>query len=192
MSDSADVLSGDTVDHVASAQARLLAQFQDKPNWTAILTALIAPVQDLESSAQQLLLLTSIDDSFGLQLDNIGAIIGEPRQGFDDTAYRLHLKARVFLNRSSGTPEDILGMFSVLTGAALELTEFFPAALELVVPEAALDVTLAPYFAKFLQQAKAAGVGAIFRWSPAVGTETFGFAGSDGQGFNDGEFSSAS
>jgi Protein of unknown function (DUF2612) len=187
-----DVVTAGTVDHVQSALNRLLAQFQKKDNWTSLLTAMVTQVNDLEASAQQIKTLTSIDNSFGSQLDVIGGIVGEPRQGFGDVIYRLHLKAKVFLDHSSGTAEDILQMFSALTsGASLELDEFFPAAIVVRILGVALDPMLATYFSKFLAQTRAAGVGSTFHFTPVDPTLAFTFASGPGLGFNAGAFSSA-
>jgi hypothetical protein len=175
---------------------RLLNQFQALPGWTAILTAVLEQFDDLEDSSTQLGLLSAIDQNVGLQLDNIGALIGEARQGFDDVVYRLHLKARVFLNKGSGTAPEILRMFDTLLGGTvdLRLEDEYPATFSLHTEDsAALDGTLAPYLATFLAQARAAGVRSIFHWTIVPPDETFAFSeDSEGLGFDDGTLSLAS
>jgi hypothetical protein len=188
-----------TVAPVGNAEAgtrRLLNQFQNLPGWEAILSALLEQFDELEDSSTQLGVLSAIDRNVGAQLDNIGALIGEPREGFDDVVYRLHLKARVFLNKGSGTAPEILRMFDTLLGGAvdLRLEDEYPATFSLHTEDsAALDGTLAPYLATFLSQARAAGVRSIFHWTVVPPSETFAFyESSEGLGFDDGTLSMAS
>jgi hypothetical protein len=181
------------VGHVEKALDLLIEQYKGLPNIEAFMTALANETQAALDAANQLFSLTSIDDSQGVNLDNIGARVGEPRQGFDDVVYRLHLKARILLNRSSGTTEDILGLFATLLGpdATLTLQEFFPAALWLTIGGLALDPTLAPYLVNFLRSAKVGGVRPILQWSENLPEQTFAFAGGPGIGFDSGVWASA-
>ena len=51
----------------------------------------------------------------GAQLDVLGRIVGEARLGDPDANYRLRIKAGILLNVSSGTPEELLAIFRLLT-----------------------------------------------------------------------------
>lgn len=184
------------VTNVLTALARLIEQYRSatlQPNIQALVGVFAAETQVLTDAASSLATITSIDDSQGVQLDNIGAIVGEPRQGFDDVPYRLHLKARVLLNRSSGTIPEILALFELLLGDAvtLTLTEGYPAGFTLAVGGMPVDDTLAGYLWAFLQEAKDAGVRAILEWSPDDDSSTFCFAGGNGLGFEAGVWASA-
>lgn len=177
--------------HTTVALQRLLDQFQGLPNWEALLGAIAEQAQNLETVGEQLATLPSIADSVGAQLDNIGDLIGEPRQGFSDAVYRLHLTARVFLNKGSGTIPEILRMFATILEApeGLRLVERFPAAFELHTEDAvAVPNDTAGYLARFLTEARAAGVASRFFWSAVAPELAFGFEDSDGLGFDDGEF----
>jgi hypothetical protein len=178
---------------VAVAVDRLAFQFKDKANIVALLSALVGPTQTLDDVAGQLADLVSINDSAGVQLDHIGENIGEGRQGFDDATYRLHLKARILLNHSSGTVPEILALFEALlgSGALLTMHEDFPAALRLTVSNIALDETFVNYLVNFLREAKAGGVRAILEWTNNPLAATFTFAGGGGAGFDSGIFASA-
>lgn len=180
------------VGHVAAALDRLVLQFKDKPNVVAMVSALAATVQDLETAATDLATLTSIDQSMGTQLDVLGAVLNEPRQGFDDGAYRLHLKARAWLNRSSGLGEDIYSLFvSLLPGVQVRAVEYWPASFELRVDGIQLDTVVAEYLVAILREAKAAGVKAILRWLNAPPAGSFCFAAGPGLGFDSGIWASA-
>ena len=65
-------------------------------------------IQDLEDSSFEVLLNRWIDTAVGVQLDGVGAIVGEAREGRGDDEYRLAIKARIQINFSEATPEDIL------------------------------------------------------------------------------------
>jgi hypothetical protein len=172
---------------------KLVEQYRNKANLAALLTVIATEADELHTVFGDLGRLNSIDDNVGVQLDHIGAKIGEPRLGWDDGVYRLHLKARVILNRSSGTTPDILRLFRQLMGDGVQcsLKEFFPAGFELRLGGLAVDNALAPYLVKFLGLAKAGGVKAILRWLNSTTEDAFTFAGGVGKGFNDGVFASA-
>lgn len=195
--DIAEANNPDVVDHVASAKARLIEQFKSQPNMVALVGIFAKQVQDLEAADIQLKTLNTIADSFGVQLDNLGKLLGETRGGFDDVTYRLHLQARVFLNKGSGTIPEILTMFAKILentpGVVLQLEEQPPAAFALHTENsAALDTTLAPYMAKFLSQARGAGIRSIFQWTEVDPSQTFTFFDDPiGLGFDDGTFASA-
>lgn len=180
--------------HYEIVLSKIIEQYKQSPNLLALLAAICESTQAADDAAGQLVTLSSIDDSFGEQLDVIGRIIGEPRGGFDDGTYRLHLKARIFLNRTSGTIEDVIGLFNILLGSSgveVELFEYFPAAIWVTLENVAIDPTLAPYFAELLQEVKAAGVRSILQWSNFGAAQTFAFAGATGSGFDSGWFASA-
>lgn len=182
-----------TTPHIQKALALLIEQYKGLPNIEAFLVAFATETQAVLDAANQLKSLTSIDDSQGVNLDNIGVRLGESRQSFDDVVYRLHLKARILLNRSSGTIEDILGLFEALLGntVTLLLQEYFPAGLWLTLQGAATDPTLAPYLVNFLRAGKVGGVRPILQWSENPPSQTFAFAGAPGIGFDSGYWASA-
>lgn len=176
--------------HIDVARSQVIEQYKGLPNLDALIFAFATQTQALEVVQQQLAALTSIDGNVGQQLDNIGARLDEPRQGFDDASYRLHLKARIALNRSSGTIEDILGLFAQLVGPGVTLTlaEWFPAGLTVTLGGVAVDRTTALYLAGFLKAARDGGVGARLEWSESPPAATFAFAGATGLGFDSGGY----
>lgn len=116
--------------HVEEGISKLISQFRDKPKIVALSTVYIQQFQELEDALSDLLTETNLDNATGIHLDNIGAIVGEPRLGRDDTQYRTAIGTRILLNTSNGTIEDIIGiMLSTLgSSASATITEFFPAA----------------------------------------------------------------
>lgn len=120
-------------DHAAQAKARLLFQYQGKANIEALLDSLGGQqIQDLENILFDINTRLDIDNSEGVQLNNIGLIVGQPRNGQNDITYRLFLKAKAGVNVSEGDIERVLSVWKIITGGTIvSLTEIYPAAIEL-------------------------------------------------------------
>jgi hypothetical protein len=98
----------------------------------------------------------------------IGRIIGQERgTSVNDAQYRLRLRARVKANLSSGTVEEIYGVFVTLLGSVdpLELLQIYPASLQLTITDYAIPAQDAPVFADFLHDSRAAGIGSFLVYS---------------------------
>jgi hypothetical protein len=162
-------------DHCADGLALLLEQFKDKPRLAAVLCAFLQQIQELDAAAWQLLTERSIDAGVGAQLDVIGRIVGEPREGRSDTDYRPFLRARILVNRSSGLTEEILTIVRVVLGdVPIALREEFPAAFTVRVADA---LAISPStLISLLQQAKAAGVRVLLEYSLVPDERAFTFA----------------
>lgn len=77
-------------------------------NNTKLVRALAGQWQGLEDALQQLYTERGIDTAVGAQLDLVGAIVGQPRNGLDDDDYRRLVSARSVVNRSDGAIERII------------------------------------------------------------------------------------
>lgn len=77
-------------------------------NTEKFVATLATPFQSLELVLQQLLVERSIDTAIGAQLDIIGKIVGQPRNGLDDDTYRRYCRARIAANKSDGTVENLI------------------------------------------------------------------------------------
>jgi hypothetical protein len=178
-------------DHCAEGLALLLEQFKDKPRLAAVLCTLLERVQELDDAAFQVLTERYLDAGADAQLDVLGRIVGEPRQGRTDDQYRPFLRARILINRSNGLTEEILHIVRVVLGedASFTLREEFPAAFTIVAGDA---IAITPdSIIRLLQQAKAAGVRVLLEYSLVDDDATFTFARSAApqpsstQGFSD-------
>jgi hypothetical protein len=177
--------------HTANGLELLLEQFKRKPRIAAVLGAFLGSVQELDDVAFQVLTERDLDTAIGVQLDVIGRIVGELRQGRTDDEYRPFLRARILVNRSNGLTEEIITIVRVLLGESAQLTlrEEFPAAFTIIVD----DAIAAPIDAviRLLQQAKAAGVRVLLEYSLVDDDEAFTFASGNApepsttQGFGD-------
>lgn len=158
-------------DHVARGISRVLSQFKDSKSVLGIIAALASEVQQVEDGLFGMLALRSIDSATGVHLDRIGKIVGELRDGRDDAAYRIGIRARVLLNKSSGTTPEILALFRMLVTNKLRLEEFDPAALVLHIETEAVSNPDALY--KVLQAIAADGVRALLHYLTTTEANTF-------------------
>lgn len=145
--------------HVDEALANLPEQFKGKANFTALLTAIVDEVQELEGVLLDVFEMSWLDNAADAQLDVIGVLVGEDRKNRDDDTYRLFIRVRILLNTCSGTPDQILAVFALLIGAAntLALSEHFPAAFVLEVGGSTVTTS---GLLSVLRSAKPAGVNA--------------------------------
>lgn len=146
---------------VAGGVDLLLEQFRGKPRIEALLGVFLGQLQHAETAWWQLLVERHLDTASGAALDQLGAIVGESRDGRSDAAYRPFLRARIRVNRSFGRPEDLLDVLRLLLGEGhdVRLVEQPPAAVVIRIqgplsapgpgPRTVVDL---------LQQARAAGV----------------------------------
>lgn len=94
----------------------LLSQDRDKPNMLALAAAIGTALQSVEDDLFNLPLATSLRLATGDALDRVGAIVGEDRLGLDDEPYRRFIGAKILVNQSEGTTEELLSIFRVITG----------------------------------------------------------------------------
>lgn len=106
------------------ALALLVSQFRNEKddgsltNLQKLIKVLVTPFQQLEDVKWQLKTERWLSTAIGAQLDEIGVILGLPREiGESDEDYRERLQFQIFINSSSGTPEEIMSVLSFLTQA---------------------------------------------------------------------------
>jgi hypothetical protein len=104
--------------HVKQGLARLLSKEKDSVNLRALLTSYLNRVQELEDTAWLVINSRTLDGE-GAQLDLIGSFLVEPRGELDDDDYKIALRAKLRIMRSSGRPLDLQEV------AALSLPEGF-------------------------------------------------------------------
>lgn len=106
------------VDHVAAAIARLPEQFKNKTKIVNLLTALATPAVSLEAALWQLLVERSVTAAIGIQLDQLGVLVGQERGGLSDSDYRRYISARIAANRSRGNFEDLIRVANLVINDA--------------------------------------------------------------------------
>lgn len=171
--------------HAADAVARLLEQFRAGTTMPALVRAFANQAQAAEDALWDVLVLRQLASATGAQLDVLGRVLGQPREGRADADYVLWLRARMLLNLGSGRPEDLLAIFrAVVQGSTgLQLEEQFPASIVLRIGSAStVDPAQA---AAILQLAKAGGVKAVLEAATSIDTTSFAMD-PNGAGFDDG------
>lgn len=144
----------------ARAVERLLAQFRDKPRIVALVSALAAGGQLSEDLSFSLIFSRRIEASSGAQLDQWGALVGEPRGGLDDDDYRRFIRARLLANRTSSTTDDIIRI-AQLTTEPSEVRHYtmYPAGYTLyVLRRIAMTEVMRRRVRRMLDSVKPAGV----------------------------------
>lgn len=113
--------------HVDDALRLFLDQFKERPRLAALLSSYIQRVQDLEDAAWDVLVKRLIDNAEAAQLDAIGRIVGEVRDGRDDPTFRLFVLARIRINKSFGHADDVIDVLRLVEAADFTYLEVYPA-----------------------------------------------------------------
>lgn len=175
--------------HVQVGLALLAQQLQNSASHTGLFTTIGNEIQAIEDALFGLVQGRSLASAVGVQVDGLGAIVGEDRQGADDVPYLARIGSRILINRGSGSMETIIGALLPLlpAGNFVKVTEYKPAAL-IADGGFSIDGTQVSIVGKILQLAKAAGVKAQFSYSTVTAGLTATFDGAPAQSFDAGLF----
>jgi len=117
-------------DHEEQGLDLLLVQFKDKPRLEAWLRVYLRQVQLLDAAIYDVLVKRMIDSAHDAQLDTIGQIVGERRLGKPDDEYRVFIRTRIVINRSTGTAPDLLAVLALLSSpSSAYFDDYYPASL---------------------------------------------------------------
>ena len=185
------VLPAKVTTHEADAVARLVYQYVNKPNMEALAGIIGARAQTLEDATWELVTKRTIAAGTGMQLDDLGAILGEPRQGRTDADYRIYLSARILLNKCSGTPDQIIVLFETVLaamGAQTVVLQEWATATVIMVVSGIITSAQATELALLLKRARGGGINGQVEWAPQAPATTFTFGpeavASDGVGYD--------
>lgn len=146
-------------------------------NVQTLLAALVGPAVTLETALQQLLTQRGLDTAIGVQLDQIGTIVGRKRAGEVDDVYRRYLRAQVAVNRSRGTMADVYKVAHAILGVtptlSLEIKNQGIAALVLLIFGDTVDAGAQAVLQVMLRHTVAAGVRIIEEITQAPDSDTF-------------------
>jgi hypothetical protein len=113
----------------------ITSEHQNKPKFTAWLTAALSKIDDGAILANELNTHFDIDDAIGNQLDILGDIVGvkrtlsfQPTDGtspiLDDDTYRLVIQAKILRNRWDGTIPQMYELWnSIFPGTRLGIQD---------------------------------------------------------------------
>lgn len=144
--------------HVSDALERLLEQYKGKPRIEGMISCFVEQIQELEDVVFDLPEDLAIATAVGVQLDLIGTIVVQERLGFSDDIYRALLQAKVGENVSKSTPENVIDVVKLLTGAGLvHLQEFYPAGYGISIDQD-IDPSLIDFFYDRIERVDPAAV----------------------------------
>jgi len=101
-------------DHEERALADLKSNKRHKPNFGAFTRAFGKGTQFLEDTIADLVSSWDIETALGKNLDLLGALVGERREGLEDEAFRRFIKARILANRSQSNADAFVGVLQLL------------------------------------------------------------------------------
>ncbi len=177
------------VDHVADAQDQVWNRFKKCPNLTNLATVTGKRFQILSNDLEDIRAVRDLDVATGSNLDKLGAIVGQDREGFSDLIYRTLIKAKTAANRSKGTTENLIDTALILrSGVTTDIvyTELFPASVQIDFLNSVETLQHQALIADILFLTKLAGVRLIITFSSSI---PFGFFGNPiASGFGVGQF----
>lgn len=156
----ADIVQNTTIQE--DAKDLLLSQLKGKERVEAFLSALLAPAQTIENDIFEIRRQQKLNEAELDMLDKWGERVGISRQGRSDVEYLIQIKAKIAINVSRGTIEDVVRVFNLLTGAThSEVFERFPREVSLFCnADLSSDETLVTPFFGYSGATGAAGYGA--------------------------------
>lgn len=145
-------------------------------NIEKLVATLATPFQSIENMLQQLLTERSIDTAVGAQLDVIGKIVGQPRNGLSDDDYRRYCRARIAVNNSNGVTENLITVTDLIVyddDAYYEIDNQGIATVVLRIQNLSITEELADIIISFLQDTVSAGVRVILEYFETTPGNTF-------------------
>lgn len=92
-----------------------------------------AQLEEIEANIRKMADQFDIDNAVGVELDRIGKILCESRNGNTDRIYRIYLKLKTMLNTADGTVEDIIRFVKFFfSSETVHLVPNYPAGLRIL------------------------------------------------------------
>jgi hypothetical protein len=101
-------------DHEERALADLKSNKRHKPNFAVFARSFGKATQLLEDTIADLVSSWNIDTALGKNLDLLGALVGERREGLNDDNYRNFIRARILANRSQSNADAFVEVMRLL------------------------------------------------------------------------------
>lgn len=155
------------LEHYEQAINELIELFKHGPRNQAITLTVMEQVQELEDAMWAMYEGFLLDNAVDDQLDILGAIVGERRQGRTNDDYRAAVRVRILVNRSDGHLEQLLAICRGLVPSATIYTqEQFPAGIR--IKFSTMGTTTLRTALQMLRQAKAGGVRLFLSYGPST------------------------
>lgn len=145
------------VEHALQAINHLIEAFRFGPRNQGILAGIGAQLQEIEQAYWDLYNAFDGDTATGDQLDLLGKLVGELRQGRTDDDYRAAVKVRIMVNVSDGSLPTLLRIsLAMVPGATVIMSESAP--MTITIDFSTEGDTTIRTLKQMLQKAKAGGV----------------------------------
>lgn len=167
-------------DHVQAGLDLLIQEHKGKPRLEGLITAYLNRVQELENAIWSVIVGRLIDHAIGVQLDALGKLVGQRRDGTSDEVFRTRIRARIAANRSLGRPGDLIRV--ALLASALDPSEMFYWELQpatVLVELLELDPAVAPVVVELLHATKGPGIALQLLFTQHRESESFTFSDED-------------
>ena len=148
-------------------------------NYQQLVIALIQPFNELEAVFQSILTMRTIYNATGWLLDDVGGLVGQPRNGLDDDTYRLYIFAKVATNISTGRRSDLINIcncvFQGTSALAHVIGEGVASTTVRIEGDYVPSLAAADALIVFLRAGAAAGVRIVLETATAPDDESFTF-----------------
>lgn len=157
------------------AYENIPTQFRDKERFVFTLSSLINGLKDLEEEFELLRDERTVDTSVGVQLDGLGAIVGQDRDALaNDDEYRAVIRAKIRVNNSDGTPEDLLRIANLaIPDVTWSIEDQYPAGVLMSSDGITATSVGEGVIVALFRLAKAAGVKLQYRFDSTATPFTF-------------------
>lgn len=117
-------------DHAGEAAGNVIYDVR-KPRFLALLGTYAKQIQALEDALWKLYVGSMLGDAVDALLDQLGALVLQVRDNRSDDVYRLWIRAKALVLRSSGRPEELLAIARMVLPPSVRvlLVEQYPAAM---------------------------------------------------------------
>ncbi|MFB6373819.1 MAG: hypothetical protein ABEN55_12095, partial [Bradymonadaceae bacterium] len=119
--------------HPAIAKEEFPSPFRDAETARELLAAMAEGVQVLEDDAFDALISSALSEAQGEILEQWGKIVGERRRDLEtDDTYRQIIRARIQVQSSEGTSDDLIGVYQTATAPSkVRMWQLHPASAHL-------------------------------------------------------------
>lgn len=157
--------NGSIVLHTPLALSRLIERWKadSHPNLAGLLSAYTDAAQDAENVLWDVIVSRLIDYATNAQLDGLGRIVGEARNGLGDAAYRARIRARILINQSLGRASDIVKVLRAVDPGVFHLIEVGEAAFEIYYDAPLSNDAVAAQLPGIVRETRGAGIGATVK-----------------------------
>lgn len=153
------MLITEITDYLAQTQALEMQQYKGTPRFNAIIAAIVAQCQFLETQLFAVNSGRTLYGSVGEQLDELGTLFDVARNGLTDDEYRLFIIGAIAEQNSNTTIQTILNVTLLLFRPQVVLLfETFPAEIELDLYVVGLETDLWHLVYPMIQKSLGGGI----------------------------------